>query len=318
MGAVSTRELVVLGTASQVPTRRRNHHGALLRWDGEGILLDPGEGTQRQMAVAGVPVGRVTRICITHFHGDHCLGLPGIVQRLSLDGITRPVPIHHPASGREHLDRLRHASVFDDRADTPYRPVTRSGAIDESGPLVVSARLLDHPVEAWGYRFEERPGRTLLPDRLAAAGIEGPAVGELLREGRLRDSGGRTVSVEDVSVERPGQAAAFVMDTRRCEGALELAAGVDLLVCESTFLEAEADRAEETGHLTARQAAEIAREAGARRLVLTHFSSRYPDEQAFLAEARPVHPDVVAAREALRVPVPRRVRGRTTGAVGRG
>src|SRR5215475_14189325 len=117
------RELVVLGTASQAPTRRRNHNGYLLRWDGEGILFDPGEGTQRQLLLAGVAAPDVTRICVSHFHGDHFLGLPGVVQRLSLDRVGHPVPLHYPASGQEYLERLRHATPFHDMADTPRCPV---------------------------------------------------------------------------------------------------------------------------------------------------------------------------------------------------
>ena len=115
---MSQRELIVLGTSSQVPTRYRNHNGYLLRWDGEGVLFDPGEGTQRQMLFAGVAMRDVTRVCITHFHGDHCLGLPGVVQRLSLDNAPHQVPIHFPASGAAYYDRLRHASAFYDVADT--------------------------------------------------------------------------------------------------------------------------------------------------------------------------------------------------------
>src|SRR3954452_7904984 len=104
---MSTREFVVLGTASQAPTRSRAHNGYLLRWDGEGILFDPGEGTQRQFTHAGVSATAVTRICITHFHGAHGLGLPGMIMRLALDGGRLPVPVHYPASGEEYFQRLR-------------------------------------------------------------------------------------------------------------------------------------------------------------------------------------------------------------------
>ena len=90
---MSDRELVILGTASQAPTRRRNHNGYLLLWDGEGLLFDPGEGTQRQMLFAGVTATRITHICITHFHGDHCLGLPGVLARMSLDRVAHPVDV---------------------------------------------------------------------------------------------------------------------------------------------------------------------------------------------------------------------------------
>ncbi len=123
------RELVVLGTASQAPTRQRNHNGYLLRWDGEGLLFDPGEGTQRQMLHAGVAASDITRICLTHFHGDHCLGLPGIVQRLSLDRVEHPVTAYYPASGAEYFARLHHASSFYERAVLREEPVRAAGAI---------------------------------------------------------------------------------------------------------------------------------------------------------------------------------------------
>ncbi len=134
-----------------------------------------------------------------------------------------------------------------------------------------------------------------------------PAVGELEREGSVR-VGGRLVRLEDVSVARRGQVVAVVMDTRLCDNAVELARGADLLVCESTFLDGEADLAREYGHLTALQAATIARDAGARRLLLVHFSQRHPDEQLYADEARTVFPDVIAAHDLLRIEVPHRVR----------
>jgi ribonuclease Z len=147
----------------------------------------------------------------------------------------------------------------------------------------------------------------MLPERLEALGVHGPAIGELRDTGQL-SVGGRLVRLEEVSEPRRGQSFAFVMDTRLCDAAVELAAGVDLLVCESTFLDAEQSLADDFQHLTARQAAWLAREAGARRLVLTHFSQRHPGEEEYLSEAAAVFPDVVAAHDLLRVAVPKRDR----------
>ncbi len=302
---MSVRELVVLGTASQVPTRRRAHHGALLRWDEEGILLDPGEGTQRQLTLAGVPASSITRICLTHLHGDHCLGLPGIVQRMALDGVERPVDLSFPAAGQAYVDRLLSASVAHRLPLIRQHPVADDGVVDVAAGFTLHARALDHVVPTYGWRVEEPAGRRLRPDLLAARGVHGPDVGRLQREGSLLTPDG-TVRLEEVSEPRPGQVFAFVMDTRMCDAAGDLAAGADLLVCESTFLAAEADLAATYGHLTAREAAQLARGAGARRLVLTHFSQRHPDEQAFADEAAAVFPDVVAVRDLDRVPVPPR------------
>jgi ribonuclease Z len=297
---MSVRELVVLGTASQVPTRTRAHHGAVLRWDDEVVLFDPGEGTQRQLTLAGVPAASITRICITHLHGDHCLGLPGVLQRMALDR-AQAVDLYFPASGQEYVDRLRRASVAENPLLVREHPVSGDGLVDDWGPLSLHAAALEHRIDACGWRLQEPDGRRMLPDRLAALGISGPDVGRLVRAGSLDG-----VRVEEVSEPRPGQVFAFVMDTRRCAAAVRLARGADLLVCEATYLSDEAELAAAYAHLTAADAARIASEAGARRLVLTHYSQRHPEEAEFAAEARQLFPDVHAARDLDRIPVPRR------------
>jgi ribonuclease Z len=302
---VASRELVILGTASQSPTRYRHHNGYLLRWDGEGILFDPGEGTQRQMLLAGIPASAITRICITHFHGDHCLGLPGVLQRLSLDRVDHPVDVYFPASGFHYFERLRWASVYNERTPLRLHPVTESGPVAASPPFTLTARFLDHRIDTLGWRLTEPDGYTMVPAALAAFGIEGANIARLQETGRLERQN-RTVTLADVSRPRPGQQFALVMDTRWCAAALELARGVDLLVCESTFLARDEALAWEYGHLTANQAATVARDAGVTHLVLTHFSQRYQDEEEFRAEARAVFDNVDVARDFMRVALPRR------------
>lgn len=307
---MSRRELVVLGTASQVPTRTRNHNGYVLFWDDEAVLFDPGEGTQRQMLRAGVSATDLTRIAITHLHGDHSLGLAGVVQRISLDGVPHTVPVSFPASGATWVDHLLDATSYHHRADLALQPLTAAGpvpAVRAEPGFVLRAERLDHGVEAFGYRLDEPAGRRMVPDRLAAAGIHGPAVGRLQREGVVEVGDGRTVRVEEVSVVRPGQSFAFVMDTRLCDAVFSLARGVDLLVIESTFLDRDRDLAHAFGHLTALQAATVAAECGVRSLVLTHFSQRYQDPAEFWAEARTVFDGELTVAEDLdRVQVPPR------------
>ena len=298
---------MVLGTASQVPTRYRNHNGYLLRWDDEAFLFDPGEGTQRQMIFADVSASTVTRICITHFHGDHCLGLAGISQRISLDGAPHVVHAYYPASGQIYYERLRHASIYYDIGRWEPHPIEEGGEIERTPAWTLSALPLDHGVPTLGYRLQEADQRTMLPERLKALGISGPAVRALITDGRI-EAGGRTISIDEVSAPRPGQAVAFVMDTRMCDEAIRLARGVDLLVCESTYLAADADKAREHGHLTATEAATIARDAGAKQLVLTHFSQRYPEVEPFVDEAKAIFPAVVAARDGETIAVPKRQR----------
>ncbi|MEU3773272.1 ribonuclease Z [Streptomyces sp. NPDC032472] len=300
---MSVREFVVLGTASQVPTRHRNHNGYLLRWDGEGILFDPGEGTQRQMVRAGVAAHDINRICITHFHGDHSLGLAGVIQRINLDQVPHPVAAHYPASGQKFFDRLRYATAYRETVQLREEPVARDGALAEGPSYTLEARRLSHPVESFGYRLTEPDGRRMVPELLALHGIKGPDVGRIQRDGQL---GG--VTLDDVSELRRGQSFAFVMDTRLCDGVTALAEGCDLLVIESTFLDEDERLAADHGHLTAGQAARVAREAGVRHLVLTHFSQRYGDPSEFERQAREAgfEGELTIAADLARVPVPKR------------
>jgi ribonuclease Z len=296
------REFVVLGTASQVPTRTRNQNGYLLRWDGEGLLFDPGEGTQRQMIQAGVSASQITRICLTHVHGDHCFGLPGVLSRLALDGVTHPIHLHYPATGEDVVRAL--VSVASPGIDLRLHPHAGPGPVAPG----LEVQPLHHRIETYGYRLVEPDGQSLLPDRLAAAGIAGPDVGRLQRDGSLRG-----VRLDDVSVPRPGQRFAFVMDTAPCAGAEELADGVDLLVAESTFSDDDADLAAQYRHLTAGQAGAMAADGGVDLLVLTHFSSRYVDVSllAGQARARAGGARVVAANDLDRISFPKRWRDST-------
>lgn len=300
---MSVRELVVLGTASQVPTRHRNHNGYLLRWDGQGILFDPGEGTQRQMLRAGVAAHDLNRICITHFHGDHSLGLAGVIQRINLDKVPHPVTAHYPRSGQRFFDRLRYATAYRETVDIAEAPISEDGVIAATGGHHLEAARLSHPVESYGYRLVEPDGRRMLPERLAAHGIKGPDVGRIQREGVLDG-----VSLDDVSEVRRGQRFAFVMDTRLCDGVFTLADGCDMLVIESTFLDEDEHLAVEHGHLTAGQAARVALDCGVRHLVLTHFSQRYsePDEFERQARAAGFDGELTVAHDLLRVPLPKR------------
>jgi ribonuclease Z len=323
---VASRELVVLGTASQAPTRARNHNGYFLRWDAAGLLFDPGEGTQRQMLFAGVTASQVTGICVTHFHGDHCLGLPGVLQRMALDQVTHPVTVSYPAESGEYFGRLRRAALFHDRLDLVERPLSASagpgpaaapvavglvadGLVAESTAFRLEARPLSHRVPTVGYRLTEPDGRRMLPAALAARGISGPDIGLLQKAKVMTLPNGTRVTVDDISEPRRGQKFAFVMDTRICDAAIELANDADLLVCEATFADADAELAGPYGHLTAGQAGRIAAEAGARTLVLTHFSQRYgPEDTARFADeaAAAFTGEVIVAADLDRVPVPAR------------
>jgi ribonuclease Z len=293
---MSQHQFFALGTASQVPTKTRNHNGYFLKWGKEGFLFDPGEGTQRQMLYAGVSAKDITKILITHFHGDHCLGLPGVLQRISLDKVPHPVQVYFPASGLQYFNNLQHASIYYNTATIEICPIAEAGTIYQDEKLTISTELLDHTVESWGYRIQEADSRTLLADQLKSYGIQGALTKQLLQEGQLTVNG-QVIQLADVSLLKRGQSFAFVMDTRYCANAVKLAHEVDTLVAESTFLNVHTAEALKHGHLTAAQAATIAKEAQAKHLILTHFSQRYADQGDFVGEASPIFPEVVAVKD---------------------
>ncbi len=303
---MSVREVVTLGTASQVPTRDRAHHATFLRFDTLGLLFDPGEGAQRQLLLAGIPVSAIDRVCLTHVHGDHCLGVPGIVQRCSLDGRTTRLDLHAPSPAVATVEALCAATPFEAITPVEIHGHEPGDVLTDHG-FRLRTEELSHRLPTLGWRVDEPDGWQLIPELADDAGVHGPERRRLLEHGEVR-IGARVVEREEIARLRPGQSVAFVMDTRWCEGALRLAAEVDLLVIEATFLDTERDLAEEAGHLTAGQAARLAQQAGARRVVLTHLSQRYPDPAGHLAEARASAPglDVAVARDLDRFPLPPR------------
>lgn len=301
---MSVRDLVILGCASQQPTRTRNHGAYLLRWNDEGLLFDPGEGTQRQFIFANIPPPVVTRIFISHFHGDHCLGLGSMLMRLNLDKVTHPIWCYYPASGKKYFDRLRHTAAVFEKIQIVEVPVRHEGLIHESGPFRIEAYRLRHSIENWGWRITESDTRKFHRDRLKALGIEGIQVRQLLHSKELA-IGDRRITLDEVSYIRKGDCFAIALDTLPCAGALRIAHRAKIFLCESTYLDSEKDLARAYTHMTARQAAKIAREANAEKLVLTHYSARYRNLAPFLSEAQEIFPNVELAEDLKIIAFPR-------------
>jgi len=295
-----------LGTSAARPTAERNVSALVLTREGETLLFECGEGTQRQMMRYGVTFG-LNEVFFTHFHGDHYLGIIGLVRTLGLQGRTDPMRLVGPRGAAKLLGQALALGV--ERAVFPVEIV-------EVEPDQVLAREgyelrvfgVEHGGGAVGYALveQDRLGR-FNPDRARELGVpEGPLWGKLQRGQAVRLDDGREVTAETiVSAPRPGRRLVYSGDTRPCAATVEAARGADLLVHEATFGEEEKDRARETAHATAREAAEVARQAGARRLVLTHLSARYSrDSAALLDEARAVFPETVVAKDGLEVEVP--------------
>jgi ribonuclease Z len=298
---MSARDLIILGCSSQQPTRRRNHNAYLLRWNGEGLLFDPGEGTQRQFIFANVAPTTITRIFISHFHGDHCLGLGSILMRLNLDKITHPIHCYYPASGKKYFDRLRYGTIYHEMLTVVEHPVSRPGIVEDDGRFRIEAAYLEHGVENIAWRITEADTRKFDRDLLNQYGIKGPMVSKMQEEGVIVVND-LTVTLDDVSHIRKGDSFAYVVDTLPCQNAIDIAKDAALMICESTYLEEHRDLAFLHKHMTAKQAATIAKEANARQLILTHFSARYQEVYEFENEARSIFPNTFAADDLMVFP----------------
>lgn len=301
--------ITFLGTAAAQPTAGRNLSGIAVRADADLVLFDCGEGSQRQMIRFGTGFG-LTAVFFTHFHADHYLGIIGFLRTLGMDGRTEPVPLYGPAPATRLLGQAIHLGIDELSFPVPIREL-RPG--DEVRPSAAAYRVravgADHRTPALGYVIEEdaRPGRFDLARAQSLGVSPGPQFGRLQRGEAVTLADGRVVAPDDVlGPTRPGRRVAISGDTRPTPALTEAARDVDLLIHEATFAEEERERALLTRHSTAAEAATVARDAGARRLILTHLSSRYDlTPERLRAEAAAVYPGPVeVARDGLELELP--------------
>jgi ribonuclease Z len=295
-----------LGTSAAQPTVRRNLSGLAVRHGRELLLFDCGEGTQRQMIAFGTGFD-VGAIFFTHFHADHWVGAIGFLRTLSMGGRERPLDLYGPRPARRLLETVLFAGADPFGYQVRIHEIEPGAEVRREGARV-TAFPVEHRIAAVGWLVaeDERPGR-FHPERAAALGVpEGPLWGELQR-GRPVAVDSRTIHPSEV-VEPPrrGRRVAISGDTRPCAATVEAARNADLLVHEATFGDAEEARAVETGHSTAREAARVAREAGARRLALTHLSSRYDQDPSPLLEqaAAEYQGELLVAHDGMAVEIP--------------
>lgn len=301
---MSVRDIIILGSSSQQPTRYRNHGAYLVRWNEEGLLFDPGEGTQRQFIFANIAPPVVTRIFVSHFHGDHCLGLGSILMRLNLDKVTHPIHCYYPASGKKYFDRLRYGTSYHETITVIEHPVKEAGLVEDDGRFRIEAVFLEHSIDNIGWRITEPATLKFDREKLEAHHIRGSRVRELLENKEINVEG-NLIKLEDVSWIRPGDSVAVVIDTRFCPQAIEIARGARILLCESTYQEEHRELAYQHYHLTSKEAATIAKQAGAKELILTHFSARYINLKEIETEAKSVFPNTHIAEDFKVFPFPK-------------
>ncbi len=295
-------EVFFLGTSASVPTPSRGLPCIAVRRRGELILFDCGEGAQRQMMRAGVGFSRKMRVFITHLHGDHVLGLAGLLQTMSLMGREDKLYVYGPRGLKGFIEAVKEALGFSLTYEVEVNEVGE-GVICRGEGYVVEAAYVEHSTPTLAYALIEdpRPGR-FMPERAEELGVPRGPLWKLLQRGEAVEVEGRVVRPEDVmGPPRRGLKIAYSGDTAYCEAMVKLAKGADLLIHEATFDDSLADKAAEEKHSTASQAAEVARLAGVKRLVLTHISPRYHDPSLLLNQASKVFKEVVVAEDFLRV-----------------
>ncbi|HXV57580.1 MAG TPA: ribonuclease Z [Gaiellaceae bacterium] len=302
-------DLVFLGTSGSVPTARRGLSATLVRRGGERILVDCGEGTQRQLLRSTIGLTELPEVFITHYHADHYLGLPGMLKTFALRGREVPLRVWGPPGLRDLFGSLQR--IFGRLAYALELEELRPGDTLDRGDYRVVVFPVAHGVTANGYAFVEvpRPGRFDVEAASALGVPKGPAFGRLQAGEPVVLPDGRTVTPDRVlGPARAGRKVVLAGDTAPAAGVLEVAEDADVLVHEATFSEEERERAEETSHSTAAGAARLARDAGVALLALTHLSNRYFGPE-IVREAREIFPETVVPRDFDIIDVRYRERG---------
>lgn len=297
-------EIVMLGTSCMVPTKERNVQSIYVEIKGEGLLFDCGEGTQRQMNIAGINRNRVRRIFLTHWHGDHVGGLIGLLQTMSNNENSQKVTIYGPRETKERIACLLRAVNFEDnRLDLEVKEIGSHQVekVCDNEEYYVEAAYLDHKMPCLGYSLVEKDKRRINMAQAKKMGLhEGPLIGKL-QAGHAVTFKGKTIAADEVSHMQKGKKLSVILDTLPCENAYELAREADLLIAESAYTSDKEDKALEYKHMTTKQAALIATTANVKKLIITHFSQRYKTAAELDEEIRTFFPESECAFDFMKI-----------------
>ncbi|MEM3153456.1 MAG: ribonuclease Z [Candidatus Bathyarchaeia archaeon] len=300
-------KVIFLGTAGSIPTPKRSLPAILIRRKGEQLLFDCGEGVQRQMIMAGASFNRKMKVFITHMHGDHVLGLPGLVQTMALLDRDKKLEIYGPPGIRRFMEGIRETVQFGLTFPIEIHEIHEVGTICEADEYTVQAIWANHVIPSLAYALVEkpRPGK-FYPEKARALGVpEGPLWSKLQHGNEVKLPNGKIVKPEDVmGPPRKGRKIVYTGDTRPFDGLADFASNADLLIHDATLDDKLAERAYEDGHSTPSQAAETAEKAKARLLVLTHISARYEDPRMLLKQARKIFKNTRIAEDLMEIEIP--------------
>ena len=298
-------ELIFLGTSSALPTRYRNHSAIAVKAFGEIILLDCGESTQRQMSLARLSPMKINKIFITHLHGDHLLGLPGLMQSMAFRGREEPLHIFGPMGTSQIVEYMKNLGYFSLNFPIYAHEINHGVIVDEEDYRICCCPA-KHTIPNLAYRIEEKRRPKFLKEKAMKLGLKpGPDFGKL-QAGIPVVLGDKTIEPEQVlGKNRMGRQIVYSGDTRPCSNMIKFSHGVDVLIHESTFDKSYKNRAVKTGHSTAMDAAEIAKSAQVKKLILTHISTRYQDTDLLEKEALNIFKNSILAHDLMTVEVMR-------------
>lgn len=294
-------EIIFLGTSSAVPTLERNHPSIALRAFAEVMLFDCGEGTQRQLIEAKISPMKITKIFISHFHGDHILGLGGLIQSLGFRGREKDLDIYGPKGLHKIINAISSFGYFQINYNLNIHEI-QDGTIIETEDYVVECAKVEHNIPSYAYSIREKKKPLFLREKAEELGIPpGPLYGKL-HNGEEVEFEGRIIKPEQVLGEaKKGKKISYSGDTRPCEAMIRLARDSDILIHESTYEAEDYQRAVDNAHSTSVEAAEIAKEAEVKELMLTHISTRYTSDENIKSEAQKVFKNTKVARDYMKI-----------------
>jgi len=297
-------EIIFLGTAVMKPSEKRNQNAILLKRDAENILIDCGEGTQRQFRIARESPCKLTRLLITHWHGDHVLGISGLLQTMAQSEYNKTLYIYGPMGTKKYFGEIMNLFHFAGNIKTVITEIVNDGTFYENEDFALEAFRVKHSCPSLAYAFIEKEKTRINKEKLKKLKIpSGPLIGEL-QKGKDITIDGKKIKAKDITYKQEGKKIAFMMDTVPCEGCLKVAKNANLLIAESTFLDDLKEKAQETLHMTAKQTAEIAKKSNVKKLILTHISERYERNlNIVLKEAKKTFKNSELAKDFMRIKI---------------
>jgi len=301
-------KLHFLGTGCMVPTKERNHLSIAFEREGEIFLFDCGEATQLQLKKMKLPVSKIKKIFISHWHGDHVIGLPGLLMTLGNTQGVEKIEIHGPKKSKEYIFHMKKACIFDTRIDIKvfeHEPKRNEViTIIDTAEYQINCAKLKHSVPCNGYSFVEKDTLNVDKEKAKKLGIEKSPLLSRIKMGADIQYNKQKIKSKDITYTKKGKKISFVFDTRPCNEINLLVNNSDYLVMEATLIyEQHAQKAEEYDHMTARETAEIARENNVKTLIITHFSQRYKDTKDIEAEAKEYFENTIATYDLMSLPI---------------